>query len=67
MDRDCSEFFTRKNNAKVWPSDDPKDRPSFTYICKLCGKEIIVPYSVPNRVLDNHINTHYLRYLNIIE
>lgn len=31
------DYVDEKQNSKIWPSDDPKDSPSNTFTCKLCG------------------------------
>lgn len=64
-----NEFYWVKDNSKIWPSDDPKDRPSHTYICKICKKEIIMPYdamAIPSAI-DRHVESHYLKYKGTIE
>ena len=64
-----SEFFEVVDNAKVWPSTDPKDRPSITYICKLCGKEIIVGYDSRTQpsAIERHVNAHVLKFKGEID
>lgn len=61
------EFFTIKSNSKVWPSDDPKDKPGMTATCNLCGESIMVPENGDSKNIDKHVNTHYLRYKGEIE
>ena len=63
------EFFNIKDNAKQWPSNNSIDRPSITYICKLCGKEICIPYNsmAEPSAIDKHVESHYLRYKGVIE
>lgn len=67
--RDEKELFEVKDNAKIWPSQDPGDRPSYSYTCKLCGKRITVAYSAVGEwsARDRHVETHYLRYKGEIE
>lgn len=63
------EFFKIKGNSKQWPSDDPKDRPTHTYTCKLCEKKITIgddAIAVPSAI-DRHVEGHYLRYKGVID
>lgn len=63
------EFFNVKDNAKIWPSNDPEDRPSQDYTCKLCGKTMTIGYDEAegNERVQRHVRSHYLRFEGIIE
>jgi len=69
MSEMAKEFFIIKDNAKVWPSTDPKDHPSITYTCKLCGKKITLPYNAVTKpsATEQHVNGHYLRFKGEID
>ena len=66
---DC---FDERQNSSIWPSDDPNDSPSNTFICKLCGWEFdsvvygefpieVNPYNaVRNKIVDHLRDRHQI-------
>lgn len=67
------DYFKWKSGSKQWPSDDPKDSPIDTFVCKLCnwsfsermcgsfpiGHDVMQP--VHRRIIEHLMIRHHMK------